>query len=232
MKKNLLLLSALFVSALSFGQAAFTTQPIFPATVQQNQTVSVTFTYTSTVPVIYEFQIIKYNNAGSTGIYDNNFAYVSNQYPSPTPLPATATPSTVTVNLTVSPTATLSSTLPYQYTYGTPPVTVQIDKFVWFGKLVATGFSDTYAGNDPVTITTPLSVNSFNINSDEMYVTSAKSLVVKGNVNAESAIIYDMTGRSVASVKNLRASNIDLSALRNGVYFLVDNNKRTFKFAL
>jgi hypothetical protein len=221
MKKNLLLLSALFVSVLSFGQAFGTlSNVVYPTTATPGQALTITFTYTSTVATAYEFQILAKDLATPANtIYGTNYAYVNMA------LPATAIPVNVTANITVSPSAALSASLP----------NATISKYIWFGKLdytAPTGDPDVYTGNPDMIISAPLSVNSFNINSDEMYVTSAKSLVVKGNVNAESAIIYDMTGRSVASVKNLRASNIDLSALRNGVYFLVDNNKRTFKFAL
>jgi hypothetical protein len=235
MKKNLLLLSALFVSALSFGQASFTSNVTYPtAAVIGQDTPTISFTYSSTAAAVAEFQIIPFDPTASGGAgslaYGHNIAYKTGiALPSTGGQPVTVTTEFVHIETLYKAPADAAPTSPTPASTALPsPYT----EYRWFGKL-SSGGADAYSNQPAITITAaPLSVNSFNINSDEMYVTSAKSLVVKGNVNAEYANIYDTTGRVVTSLRDLRASNIDLSALRNGVYFLVDNNKRTFKFAL
>jgi hypothetical protein len=87
----------------------------------------------------------------------------------------------------------------------------------------------------PVTVQSTLGINSVAINSSEMFVSNtSKSLNVNAsNLKSDSARIVDMTGRVVASIKNLKqAASFDLSNLRNGVYSVVTNDNRKLKFAL
>jgi hypothetical protein len=236
MRKKLFLLSTLLLSAVGFAQPVFTTAPVYPISVQQGQQVTFSFSYTSTIDTKYEFQILRKNNT-SGNIYNGYLAYAAMT------LFATSIPVTVNVTVPVEATAALSSSTPYQYTYqtGTPPVsvTVQVDKFAWFGKLAGAdpnGSLDVYtAGPDVIINAAPLFVSSYNINKEEMYVnTASKSLVVNTTtVTSDTAKIYDMTGKNVATLNNLKSSgSVDLSGLRNGVFFLITDNNKKIKFAL
>jgi len=107
--------------------------------------------------------------------------------------------------------------------------------FTWVGKITLgsdgsdTGYNNT--GN-LVTISSTASVTEFlGSNAISIYpnpVENALNINTKGS-EIESIAILDLTGRVV--LKNISATEtIDVSTLKQGVYFLRTNDKRTVKF--
>ena len=68
-----------------------------------------------------------------------------------------------------------------------------------------------------------------------MYVShDLKSLVVNTtNVASESASVYDMMGKKIISIDNLKEQDsFDFSTIGNGVFVLLTNDNRKLKFVL
>ncbi|WP_445455358.1 hypothetical protein [Flavobacterium sp. HNIBRBA15423] len=232
MKTKLLSIFLLSV-AFSFAQVVITDQST-PEAVEQNQNITLSFTYTSTVEV-YDFQIklLILDGNGDEMTMSDSQVYVGSGYlgnaPQPTNvltgpnrLPIASTPTTVTFYSWINP-----STVPVGTNYrwnvnlngGTDP------GFNVFGP---------YA---PVTVVPEgsLGVKDFSINKDEMYIShELKSLVVNtSNVASESASVYNIMGKKIVSIDNLKEqASFDFSTLGNGVFVLLTNDNRTLKFVL
>jgi hypothetical protein len=219
--KKLLLLALSLSCGIIYSQNAITFVNA-PAAIQLNTNASVTIGYIADVAGTYQFQVYKKLPNGTI------------DWDTPEPLksifaagvlPAAPTGGTLTSNPTDL--------------YCDPTKMVVGNDYIWFIKI---NFGGTPAGDiTPATypstsIVTTLSTQSFSaINSSEMYVSNAsKSLVVdQSNLKSESASVYDVTGRAVTTIKNLKqTASHDLSSLRKGVYFIVTNDKRKLKFAL
>jgi hypothetical protein len=234
MKKLLLSLSALLVSGLSFGQSIDAVTA--PTVIQMGTAVTFGFTYTSAVaPTEFQIQIFKRSLTDPSGVDFPSGGHDLLNKGYQTPLPAApggggiAGPFTVNLPAVDNPT-------PPSYS---PLVIVPggTDNYVWFIKMVVNGVSYEYNPKPLVSFTAAtLATQSFSaISGSEMYVSNAsKSLVVnQSNLKSESASVYDVTGRAVTTIKNLKqTASHDLSSLRKGVYFIVTNDKRKLKFAL
>jgi Secretion system C-terminal sorting domain len=231
MKKNLLLLSAFLLTAVGFAQApSFTTAPVYPTSVAQTENVTITFKYTSAAATQCEIQIFRNDAAGV--IYNGNSAYKI------TDLPA-ATDTEVSIVVPVSATAGLTADIPYDITVneGTPPMPVvkTVTKFTWFCKLTYSS-GDVYAANPAVEVldAATLGVRSQSlVDAKEMFVNSAaKSLVVNtANVKVNKADIYNIAGKKVSTINNLKNTpSVDLSSLGRGVYLLKREDNKSIKF--
>jgi hypothetical protein len=230
MKRQLLFLSTLLFFTWSHGQVVITSQ-VTPAVLVPGQNFVASFTYTSTVMIpAYQIQLyntlangdIDYSTGSSVDIYLGNFYTGSAPAPFPagTVLPITATPSTITFN------GFVRANLPLGTNYK------------WFVKLAPNTGNDTGAAfgtQTAVTVSAPLATDEYSISNSEIYVNSlTKSVVVnRQNIKSDSAQVFDLSGRSVARLANLQQNgSFDLSGLGSGVYFLVTNDRRNFKFVL
>jgi hypothetical protein len=231
MRKKLFLLSTLLLSAVGFAQYSIINTTLTPLTAQVGGTVPLTFSYTAAAACSTQFQVVSSNDAhlfnGGSPVITTNF---TGAFAAPLIVnPGTDVSGNVTITLSgdVGPT----SSLPAGF------------KYYIFGKLGAKAngapndvYWDSASGYIELTVTPVLGVNSFNnLSTNEMYVnTTSKSLVVNTTaVTSNSAKIYDMTGKNVATLSNLKsAGSVDLSGLRNGVFVLVTDNNKKIKFAL
>jgi hypothetical protein len=202
---------------ISFAQNAIVSRS-FPATVSQGQTsVNVSFNYTATAAGTFVIQLYLSPDGVTLG------GPVNGTYTSGNNIVATATPKTIGVAVSLPPDLYLATDI--------APVT-----YVWLLKMTVNGVD--YQGSNPtyipLSVTAPLSVAQNTISTSEMFVnTVQKALVITGETVSETARIYDLTGKVVTTLKNLKsASNFDLSGLDNGIYILVTDDKRNFKFAL
>jgi hypothetical protein len=84
-----------------------------------------------------------------------------------------------------------------------------------------------------LTITANLGVNDFELNEKITIVNPVgdQLLINYNNLNAQSLLINDISGRLVKSLNNLNnLKSIDVSELKQGVYFLTVNNHKAIKF--
>jgi hypothetical protein len=229
MKKNLLLLSAFLLSAVGFAQNGITSVANMPAGGGQGDPITVSFDYKSDVDGTFQTQVFKtlangnidYTNGG-TNIYKGSFSGPGQDF-----LPAAPSGGTMTFDLTVPAAQTLSVDL-------SPAGVV----YKWFVKAVVSSV-DLYAAN-PVFIVdvqgTFLGVKAqFQADSREMFINSAsKSLIVNtASIKSDSAKIYNMSGKVVKTIANLKEfSSVDLSGLNKGVYVIQTNTFKAIKFAL
>jgi Secretion system C-terminal sorting domain len=235
MKKNLLLLSAFLLSAVGFSQAnSIQMVDASDITVEQGTTLSFDVIYTANAVYSTQFQLFS-----SKGTPDNIFSLggQTGLAPQITSIQTgILTGETITVDINIPSDFPLSSSLTAPFKY-------------WiFGKIAVPAVvtpshpadnDDTYFNPYPVVIVVApgtLGVKLLEkINSNEMFVNSAsKSLEVNiANVKANKATVYDMTGRVVSTINNLKgASSVDLSGLNKGVYVLKADNNKSMKFAL
>jgi hypothetical protein len=234
MKKNLLLLSAFLLSAIGFCQNSIQMTDATDITVEEGTTLSFEITYSADAVYSTQFQLFSskgtpgniFSLGGQTGLSPQNTSFMT----------AVGSGQTQMIDIVIPSAFPLSSTLVSPFKY-------------WiFGKIAIPAAvtpthpadnDDTYFNPYPVVIIVAkgtLGVRLLDkINSNEMFVSSSsKSLVVNtANVTANSAKVYDMTGRVVSTINNLKgASSVDLSGLNKGVYVLKADNNKSIKFAL
>lgn len=231
--KTKLLSILLFSVAFSFAQVVITDQST-PSEVEQNQNISVSFTYTSTVEVPdFQIKLIFVDGNGDEVPMTDSQVYVGNGYlgnaPQPTNvltnpnrLPIATSPTTVVFNTWINP-----STVPVGSNYR------------WFVNLnggTDPGFN-VFGPNAPVNVVAEgaLNTNNFSISNDEMYVSHELKLLMvnTNNVSSESASVYDITGKKMVAVDNLKdQTSFDFSVLGNGIFVLLTNDNRRLKFVL
>ena len=215
MKRKLLLLTVLFACATGFAQNQITTTNA-PATAAVGENIIAGFTYDSTVAGSCQIQLFKTDSAGNINYGAGTDMFFTSPVPAGTGL--TVAP-TFTVSNTVMPTNTLPTGQGYK----------------WFFKL-SVGGTDYYGSNVETTITAPLATNEFGkVSSNEMFIDNkSKRLIINtNNVTSDSAIIYDLNGRKVTAISNLKQKQmIDLSSLPNGVFILVTDDNKTLKLGL
>jgi hypothetical protein len=226
MKKLLLSLAAVITSGLSYGQSIDSVT--VPSVIQMGTTIQVGFVYTSSAaPSSFQVQIFKQNGSGEPN-YASGSSVVNGGY---TPLSEAPGGNGFSGVLTFDIPAVDSSPEISRFVPG------GTNDYVWFIKMTVNG-TDYYYNPKPLisfTAATLATQNFSAIGGSEMYVSNAsKSLVVnQSNLKSESAAVYDVTGRAVTTIKNLKqTTSHDLSSLRKGVYFIVTNDKRKLKFAL
>ena len=105
-------------------------------------------------------------------------------------------------------------------------------------RLVVAIFRDSFQFIDQIAI--PVTVNAVTAGIDDL---NANGIVAypnpvinelfldKSRLNAQSLNIYDISGRNVRSINNLQTVNsINVSNLSKGLYFVVTDTKKQFKF--
>lgn len=232
MKTNFLSIF-LFSVAFSFAQVVITGQST-PSAVEQNQNISVSFTYTSTVEVPdFQIKLIFVDGNGDEVPMTDSQVYVGNGYlgnapqpanvlTGPNRLPIASSPTTVVFNTWINP--------------STVPVGTNYKWFVNLNGGANPGFN-VFGQNAPVAVVAEGALNTvnFSINNDEMYVShDLKSLVINTtNVVSNSAIVYDVMGKKIVTIENLKEqASFDFSSLGNGVFVLLTNDNRKLKFVL
>jgi hypothetical protein len=215
MKRKLLLLAVLFVSVIGFAQNQITAGNA-PATAAVGETISAGFTYDAIAAGTCQIQLFKTDASGNINYSAGTDVYFVGPVSAGTGMTIS---NTFTVPNTVMPTSTLPSGQVYK----------------WFFKL-SVGGTDYYAANPETTITSGLKTNDLTkVSSKEMFMDnkSRRLMVNTSNVTSDSAKIYDITGKRVTTIANLKQTqSVDLSNLKKGVYILVTNDNRSLKFAL
>jgi hypothetical protein len=216
MKKNLLLLSAFLLSAVGFSQSVDYIGAL-PTTLIEGTTFDIDFDYSTPTDGTFQAQLFKTDASGAIDYSQGTDIYHVG------PAPASGTNILLT-GLSIPGTLALSSTLPTGVVYK------------WFVKL-AVGGTDYYGSNDIVATYTTASLgvkNQSQVDAKEMFVNNTtKSLVVNtANVKADSAKIYSIDGKNVATINNLKSTpNVDLSGLKTGTYVLKASDNKALKFA-
>jgi Secretion system C-terminal sorting domain len=215
------------LSAVGFAQNAISTDPS-EILVEQGGTITLNFTYTADGAYATQFQIFETSGSASN-LFDAGDA---NGSPGGITVDNTAFVSEIGIGLSGSVDLVVPATFGLSVDLVSPKI------YRMFGKLSATG-GDTYFNPYPVVTVVEAGTLGVRIldkvSANEMFVNSAsKSLEVNtANVKVNKAIVYDMTGRVVSTINNLKGvSSIDLSGLNKGVYVLKADNNKSIKFAL
>lgn len=185
-----------------------------PSQIAINSHASVTINYVANVAGTYEFQVYPKNpdntinfSGGGTTIYAGGT------------LPAAPSGGIFTSN----PTDLFVAN------------TIALGDYIWFIKIVLEGTDYVAPTNQLVSVVTSLNVNTYLINSSEMFINyTRKSLELSAvNTTSKSANIYSLTGEKVLSISKLDTKHsIDLARLTSGMYVLVTNDNRILKFVL
>jgi hypothetical protein len=214
MKRKLLLLAVLFVYTTGFAQNEITGNSV-PVTASVGESIKAEFTYNATVAGSCQIQMFKTDASGNIDYGAGTDLYFVSPVAAGTGLKIS---NTFVVPNTVMPSNTLPAGVVYK----------------WFFKLSVAG-TDYYAANPETTITAALAVNDFGkVSSKEMFVNSnSRQLMINTiNVTSNSAKIYDIAGKRVSTILNLKQTqSVDLSNLKRGVFLLVTNDNRSLKFA-
>ena len=186
-----------------------------PATIAAGGSVIVNFDYTFVSAGKVKVDVRKYNGTTwlSTGL-------VAESYIDPAAA-TTSTPVSGTKTLIIPAGTVLSSALAAGENYKIA-VTLYDASWTWILEK-----------KSDLTITTNLGVNDFAENDKISIVNPVgdQLLINYNNLNAQSLRINDISGRTVKSLDNLNnLSSIDVSNLKQGVYFLTLNNNKAIKF--
>ena len=230
MKKLLFIGLFLLVATTNQAQITLSGQST-PAIIVQGTEVTVSLTYTSTVPVEeWQIQLFTTNEDGSINYGGpNTQIYIGNNY----------TGSNPPIEGKSLPIATQPTTLTFK-SYCDPANVPVGDNYKWFVKLKETAATPesgaVYGNNDiQVTVTSALATDSFKSLSSVFFINSSlKTLQVFDNSNQfKSVNIYTLEGKKVKTIQNIgKNSNYDLSMFPAGYYILSTSDNRSMKFSL
>ena len=215
MKRKLFLMSVIFTCITSYVQSQITATNA-PSTTAIGSPFIAGFTYNATTAGTCQIQLFKTDSSGNINYSAGTDVLYNASVPAGTGL-------TVGPTFTVSNTVMTTSSLPAGQVYK------------WFFKLTFGG-TDYYGANVQTTVTPLLANNEFDVvSSNDMFLNSrSKQLIINSsNVSFNNANIYDLMGRNVAVINNLKnAQTLDLSFLQNGVFVLITDDNKKLKFVL
>ncbi len=117
---------------------------------------------------------------------------------------------------------------------GGSPTIVEGQELIWFGKINDSGNAELFATTSGVfSVSDNLSVEDINANQTVIYPNPAKEelFINASQLQAKSIQVFDMTGRVVLNIDNaLNTESINVSELKQGLYILVTDTKKQFRF--